>query len=202
MITFLTGLLAGKNEHRAVISVGGVGFETIISLTTYRDLPRIGELVTLHTQLLVREDDLSLCGFSKEDEREMFRILMGVSGVGAKMAMDILSSLPVNRIVEAVQKEEIALFCQIPGIGKKRAERFLFHLKQSTHPILTHPVVTKSGESIPPLPKSDNIQEAMAALEALGFKPHEAQRAIVEAVSNLGEAATVSELIKEGLRYR
>lgn len=202
MITFLSGILAAKNEHRAVVNVGGVGFEALISLSTYRDLPRVGEPVTLHTHLLVREDDISLCGFAHENEREMFRILFSVSGIGAKMAMDVLSNLPVNRIVEAVQREEAALLCQIPGIGKKRAERLLFNLKQLTHPLLISPLPAPAGESAPSLPQNASIQEAIAALEALGCKPHEAHRAIVEAVSKLGEEASVSALIKEGLHQR
>ncbi len=201
MITFLSGVLASKRENSAVIKIGGVGFEVAISVSTYRELPRVGEPVTLHTHLLVREDNLSLCGFALEDEREMFRILLGVSGVGAKMAMDVLSSLPVNRIVEAVQKEETALLCQIPGIGKKRAERLLFNLKQLNHALLLAPVST-SGKAAEEVLDNDHVREAISALEALGCKPHEAHRAIGEAVAVLGEEAGASELIKEGLRHR
>lgn len=202
MITFLSGILAAKQEHRAVIDVGGVGFEAAISLTTYRELPRVGEPVTLQTHMLVRDDEISLCGFAQEEEREMFRILLGVNGVGAKVAMDILSSLPVGRIVEAVQREEIALLCQIPGIGKKRADRLLFNLKQINHPLLLSPVSSQEGVPVRPALQNENVREAVAALEALGFKPYEAQRAISEAISQLGERATVSDLIKEGLRRR
>lgn len=202
MITFLSGILAAKQEHRAVINVSGVGFEAAISLITYRELPHTGEPVTLHTHMLVREDEISLCGFAQEEEREMFRILLGISGVGVKMAMDILSSLPVRRIVEAVQREDFALFCQIPGIGKKRADRLLFNLKQLTHPLLTAPLSMKEGIPAPSLPKNANVQEAIEALEALGCKPFEAHRAVAEAISQLGEQASVSDLIKEGLRRR
>ena len=202
MITFLSGVLASKSENSAVIDIGGVGLEAAISVSTYRELPRVGESVTLHTHLLVREDNLSLCGFALEDEREMFRILLGVSGVGAKMAMDVLSSLPVNRIVEAVQKEETALLCQIPGIGKKRAERLLFNLKQLNHALLLAPVVASSDQATAEIPDNDNIREAISALEALGCKPHTAHRAIGEAISILGEDVGTSELIKEGLRHR
>ena len=202
MITFLSGVLASKTENRAVVDVGGVGFEAAISLSTYRELPRAGEPVTIHTHLLVREDEISLCGFAALEEREMFRILLGVSGVGAKMAMDVLSSLPVNRIVEAVQKEETALLCQIPGIGKKRAERLLFNMKQISHPLLLAPVSSTGEDKKPSVPQSDSIREAIAALEALGVKTQDAHRAIGEAVSRLGENAEVSQLIKEGLHYR
>ncbi|MBN2329520.1 MAG: Holliday junction branch migration protein RuvA [Candidatus Omnitrophica bacterium] len=202
MITFLSGVLAAKKESSAVVSVGGVGFEAAVSLSTYRELPRIGEPVTLHTHLIVREDEISLCGFAKEEEREMFRILLGVSGVGVKMAMDILSSLPAGRIVDAVQRSDSAVLCQIPGIGKKRAERLIFNLKQLTHPLLLAPAAGMEVKTTAALPQNEAIREAVAALEALGCKPFEAQRAIVEAVSILGEQAAVSALIKEGLHRR
>ncbi|MGC9329868.1 MAG: Holliday junction branch migration protein RuvA [Candidatus Hinthialibacter sp.] len=202
MITFLTGVLAAKREYSAVVNVGGVGFEAAVSLSTYRELPRVGEPVTLYTHLIVREDDISLCGFATEEEREMFRILLSVSGVGVKMAMDILSSLPAGRIVDAVQRGDSVVLCQIPGIGKKRAERLLFNLKQMNHPLLLAPAVGEPAKTAAALPQNEAIREAVAALEALGCKPFEAHRAIAEAVSLLGEQSSVSALIKEGLHHR
>ena len=116
--------------------------------------------------------------------------------------MDVLSGLPVNRIIEAIQKNEVALICQIPGIGKKRAERLLFDLNQLKHPLLQMPFGVSTHSEILSLPKSERVQESIQALEALGFKPQTAYRAISEAIAKLGEGAEVSELIKEGLKYR
>lgn len=202
VIAFLSGILAYKCENLAVINVGGVGFNVNIPLTVYRELPRVGEPVTLHTHLIVREDDLSLYGFLSTEDREVFLILLGVSGVGAKMATDVISHLPVNRLVESVQKGESVLLCQVPGIGKKRAEKLIFELKRSKHPILLAPISTRDGKKSPALPENERVSEAIAALEALGCKPYEAYRAISEAVEQLGTDAEVSQLIKEGLRHR
>ncbi|RJP31178.1 MAG: Holliday junction branch migration protein RuvA [Candidatus Omnitrophota bacterium] len=202
MITFLTGKLADKNEHSAVIDVGGVGFKVSIPLSTYRELPRHGESVTLHTHLAVREDEFQLYGFATEDEREVFLILLSVSGVGAKMAIDVVSHLPVERLVEAIRKNEHALLCQVPGIGKKRAERIVFDLKNTKHPLfLRHAFASKGGES-KSIPSNQHVTEAVEALIALGCKPLEAQRAIAEAIHVLSEDAEVASLIKEGLRRR
>jgi len=202
VIAFLSGKLAEKREDLAVIAVGGVGFNVVIPLTVYRELPRVNEPVTLHTHTIVREDDISLYGFTTREERETFRILLGVSGVGAKMAIDVISHLPVNRLIESVQKGEGALLCQVPGIGKKRAEKLIFELKRSKHPLLLAPIQTTDGSPKTPIPESGNISEAIAALEALGCKPHEAHRAISEAIEHLGNDADVSKLVKEGLRRR
>ncbi|HOJ60233.1 MAG TPA: Holliday junction branch migration protein RuvA [bacterium] len=202
MISFLTGQLALKRENLAVVNVGGVGFKVTIPISTYRELPREGEPVTLQTILLVREDDLSLYGFATEEERDMFKLLQSISGVGAKLAMDVLSSLPVSRIVEAVQTGNTALFCQVPGIGKKRAERFLFDLRQLSHPLLLTPVMPGARRSPMAAATNERVREAIEALLALGCKPQEAQNAIAQAVSLLGEEAEVTELVKEGLRHR
>ena len=165
MIAFLSGLLKSKTEEHAVIDVGGVGFKVAVPLSTYRELPRIGEPVTLHTILWVREDDLRLYGFASEEEREMFQVLLGVKGVGAKMAIDIVSFMPVARLVEAIRKDQPALLCQIPGIGKKRAERLIFDLKNNSHPLFLRPVAVAAGKM---LPRNERVTEAIEALMALG----------------------------------
>ena len=202
MITFLSGILANKQDHLAVIDVNGVGFHVVIPISTYRELPKVGDPVTIHTKLILREDDISLYGFATEQERQMFDILMTVSGVGCKMAIDVLSALPVFRIVEAVQKEEIALLCQIPGIGKKRAEKLVFDLKRQKHPLLLSPVSYGETQSTSPAATSLSAREALDALLALGCKPPEAHHAVAEAVKHLGENAPVQELIREALKHR
>lgn len=202
MIHFLSGILEHKNDQYAIVNIGGVGFRVRISIQSYRDLPKTGEPVILHTYLVMREDGLSLYGFLTEEERELFQILIGISGVGAKVAMDVLSGLPVHRIIEAVQKNEAAVLCQIPGIGKKRAERLLFDLKQVKHPFMQIPVGEPSHLAAPLPPQNDKMKESILALEALGFKPQSAYRAISAAVAKLGENADVSELIREGLKHR
>ncbi len=202
MITTLTGTLAYKTEQTAVIEVGGIGFQVSIPLSTYRELPRTGEPVTLHTHLVVKEDEFVLYGFATEEEREVFRILFSVNGVGAKMAIDVVSHLPVERLVESIQNNEHALLCQVPGIGKKRAERILFDLKNANHPLLLRQAMALKSKEAKSLPANQKCTEAIEALIALGCKPFEAQKAVTEAVNIVGENAETTEIIKEGLRHR
>jgi len=200
MITFLSGILRAKTEESAVIDVGGIGYYVHIPLSTYRELPRTGEIVFLHTFLVLREEDVRLFGFASEEEREMFQILLGVNGVGAKMAIDAISHLPVPQLVEAISKEQVSLLCRIPGIGKKRAERLIFDLKNKNHPLFLRAFTTSVvGRTAL---QSQTAAEAVEALIALGCKPLEAQRAVAEALNVLGETAAMSDLIKEGLRRR
>lgn len=200
MIDFLTGTLTDKREDFAIIGVGGVGFRVNIPLSTYRELPRSGEAVHLFTVLIVREDDMKLFGFATETERDLFNILSSLSGVGGKLAMDILSYVPAIVLAQAVQHNEPALLCQAPGVGKKRAEKIIFELSRQKHPLLLSPVPSEPGGK--EVPASDANIEAHEALLALGLKPADAQRTLSKAVETLGAEANVSALIKEALKYR
>lgn len=200
MIDFLTGTLTDKRETYAIVGVGGVGFRVNIPLSTYRELPRSGEAVHLFTVLIVREDDMKLFGFATETERDLFNILSSLSGVGGKLAMDILSYVPAMVLAQAVQRNEPALLCQAPGVGKKRAEKIIFELSRQKHPLLLSPIQTEPGGK--ELPVTDASQEAHEALLALGLKPADAQRTLSRAVETLGAEADVSALIKEALKYR
>lgn len=202
MISFLRGTLSAKSLDHAVIDVGGVGFQVWISLTTYRELPREKEPLTLHTALVLREDDIKLYGFYSQDERELFHLLTSLSGIGAKMALDILSHTTIQQIVDAVQKNQPALLGKIPGIGKKRAERLVFDLRQIQTPLLQTPASQLGRQDSSVFAGDGPLQEAMEALQALGLKPQEAQKAVASAVAHLGEDASVQDLIREGLKRR
>lgn len=205
MIHFLSGILAYKSDDSAVIAVGGVGFKVSIPVTTYRELPHINGQVTLHTYLHLREDEIRLFGFATEEEREMFEVLLGVSGVGAKMAVDIISYLPAEQFVKAVQTDDLTLLCQAPGIGKKRAERLVFDLKNSKHPLFLRPVASaKPNDGLPDQALTGNsAKEAVSALIALGLKPVDAQRAVSKALEIFPTPSPdVSLLIKEALKHR
>lgn len=202
MITSLSGILVEKTQDYAVVSVGGIGFRVTIPLTTFRELPRVDDPITLHTYLYLREDEIRLYGFYSEEEREMFELLMTVSGVGAKMAVDVVSYLPVSQFVRAVQHAESALLCQAPGIGKKRAERLIFDLKNSKHPLFLRVALSGDGRERPAVLHQGRVMESVEALMTLGLKPMEAQRAIAEAVKTLGENAEVKDLVREGLKHR
>ncbi len=202
MIHFLRGVLARKTDSLAVIDINGVGFEVWIPLMTYHALPKVGEECMLHTMMLVREDDIRLFGFSSPEERELFRLFLGLQGVGTKMAMDILSYISQEQLVETIQRNDLTILCQVPGVGKKRAEKILFELQRINNPILHSTAFRKEQSTESIAPTSSNAQEAVEALLALGMKIAEAQKAVQAAQSELDENVSVSELIKVALRNR
>jgi Holliday junction DNA helicase RuvA len=208
MIHFLSGTVASKSDDSAVIAVGGVGFHVTIPITTYRELPPINGNVLLHTYLHLREDEIRLFGFASEAEREMFEVLISVSGVGAKMAVDVISVLSAEQFIHAVQSNDLTLLCQAPGIGKKRAERLVFDLKNSKHTFFMRPLSTTkskdgSKDSLPIEFTGNSAKEAVAALTALGLKPFDAQRAVSKALESFDDTSPdVSLLIKESLKHR
>ena len=181
------------------MQVGGVGFQLWISLMTW-DLPKVDEEVKLHTTLILQEDDLKLYGFSTLRKGSLSGAAQ-ISGIGPKMALDILSNITIENLANAVKKNEPALLVGIPGIGKKRAEKLMFDLQRVKSTVFLQPFTSSSGKELS-LPKNARANEAVDALTALGLRPIDAQRAVAEAVQHLGEDATVEDLIKEGLRRR
>jgi len=202
MIHFLRGVLAQKTDSKAVIDINGVGFEVWIPLMTYHALPKVGEECMLHTMMIVREDDIRLFGFSTPDERELFRLFLGLQGVGTKMAMDILSHVSQEQLIETIQRNELSILCQVPGVGKKRAEKILFELQRVNNPILHTPINRSAVSEESFVPSTSVAQEAVEALLALGMKLPEAQKAVKAAQSELDDNADISVLIKVALRNR
>ena len=131
MFAFLTGVLEEKDNNIAVINCNGVGFEVNVSDTTIYELPNIGEMATIYTYMAVREDAITLFGFASREEKSAFLKLTSVSGIGGKMAIVILSAMPVADLIEAIVTENIRLLSSIKGLGKKTAERLVVELKNS-----------------------------------------------------------------------
>ncbi len=197
MITHLRGLLAHKAPTRAVVEVGGVGYELSISLTTYDGLPAAGSPVEILAHTHVREDQLALFGFLQEAEREMFRLLIGISGIGPNLALTILSGLSVDDLARAIQEERAGDLTRVRGIGPRTAQRVVVDLKDRIRrPLRTGPEAAQEAGS-------DDLDEAMLALEALGFTGPAARKALEAVRSRLGEGeASVQALIKGALRER
>jgi len=193
----LRGTLAEKQPPHLLLDVGGVGYEVEVPMTTLYRLPAQGEIVTLHTHLVVREDAHLLYGFGEKRERELFRELIRLNGVGPKLALALMSSLEVDELVRCVQAQDTAALVKVPGVGKKTAERLLVELKDRF----------KAWESLPGiaplvLPNQAAVAasaeaDAVSALVALGFKPQEASRAVA-AVE--GEDLSSEELIRRALK--
>ncbi len=198
MIGRLRGTLAEKQPPHLLLEVGGVGYELEVPMTTLYRLPTVGEPVTLYTHLVVREDAQLLYGFSAKRERELFRELVRLNGVGPKLALALMSGLEVDELVACVQAQDTSVLVRVPGVGKKTAERLLVELKDrfkvwETMPAIAPLVVDRPSE----VPAASAGNDAVSALVALGFRPQEASRAVA-AVQAPGRAA--EELIRLALK--
>ncbi|VVE04496.1 Holliday junction branch migration protein RuvA [Pandoraea soli] len=188
MIGRISGTLLEKNPPHILVDCQGVGYEISVPMSTFFNLPNLGERVTLLTQFIVREDAQLLFGFGSPDERNTFRELLKISGVGARTALAILSGMSVADIAQAVTLQESGRLTKIPGIGKKTAERLLLELKGK----LGAQLGTVPGAVTPHDHKSDVVN----ALLALGYSDKEA----LAAVKNVPDGTSVSDGIKHALK--
>ncbi len=168
MIGRITGTLLGIEHQTALLDVGGVGYEIECPISTLCELPAAGEIVTLLTHFVVREDAQLLFGFLTHDDRESFRVLIKISGVGPKLAIGVLSGLSGEELAAAVERDDVATLTRLPGVGKKTAERLLVELRGR---------MTSTGHT-QSLVGSSPIEEAVLGLIALGYKETEARKAI------------------------
>jgi len=188
MIGRLTGILVEKNPPQLLLDVQGVAYEVDVPMSTFYNLPVVGERIALFTHLVVREDAHLLFGFATEHERRAFRQLVKISGVGARTALSVLSGLSVTELAQAVTLQESGRLTKIPGIGKKTAERLLLELKDKLGADLTGAV----GVNRAPAASSDILH----ALLALGYSDKEA----IAAVKKLPEGLAVGDGIRQALK--
>jgi Holliday junction DNA helicase RuvA len=190
MIASLQGTVTAMDQASVVVLVSGVGFRVFVPQTLLDGLSGPGQEVTLHTHLHVRENELTLYGCSTEEELALFRLLLGVSGIGPKVALSILSSLPPDRLQAAIAQEDVAMLARVPGIGPKTARKLVFDLKDKVAAMLP------AGEPRPVLTEAD--ADLIAALTSLGYSVVEAQ----EAIRHLpGEALPLEERVRLALAY-
>jgi len=198
MIVSLRGKLIEAGVLRVVIESSGVGYEVNVPVTTAERLPKLGAEVCLLIHHVFREDGQALYGFAVAEEREFFKLLVEkVSGVGPKMALNILSRLSLPVLRDAIIRGDVALLSQCPGVGKKTAERLVMELKDKVGLEGSAPSVATlaPAAALAPTPASD----ALAALVALGFKPADADKGVRTAVAKLGPGATADQLVKAAL---
>lgn len=177
MIGLLRGKILVKQAPNLILDVAGVGYEISAPMTTFYQLPEIGAEVVLHTHLLVREDAQLLYGFICETDRRLFRTLIKVSGVGAKLALALLSGLSADEIAQTVQANDVSRLTAVPGIGKKTAERLLIELRDRLDDWTDAKTQTDSPR-MAVSPASNALKDAISALIALGYKPPEASRLV------------------------
>ena len=187
MIARLKGILLEKTPPHVVIDCNGVGYECEVPMSTFYNLPNIGEMLTLLTHFVVREDAQLLYGFGTERERATFRQLLKVNGIGAKSALSILSGLSVEDLIQAIALQETGLLTRVPGVGKKTAERLLLELKDKFS------VEGLSGNANAPKSAASDV---LNALVSLGYNEKEALLAVKQLAPDVG----VSEGIKLALK--
>ena len=197
MIARLTGMLAAKSPTEALLDVHGVGYVLSIPLSTYETLGATGSPVTLLTYLHVREDILQLYGFATEAERESFRLLISVSGIGPRMAQGILSGIPVRELREHLAAGNLTALTAIPGIGRKLAERLVVELRDRVARIEFAPgTAPGAGDG-----QGEAKAEALLALTSLGYSRQAAETAVRAALAETDrQETTVEGLIKAALR--
>ncbi|TGG93927.1 Holliday junction branch migration protein RuvA [Natronospirillum operosum] len=177
MIGHLKGTLSAKQPPEILLDVQGVGYELLVPMTTYYQLPATGEPVSLWTHLSVREDAHTLFGFAQEGERRLFRTLIKVNGIGPKLALSILSAIEPDDFARYIEQESVNQLVKIPGVGKKMAERLVLELKGK----LTHADGTAAelgGLAAAMAEGGDPVDDAESALIALGYKPVQAAKMI------------------------
>ena len=194
MIAHLKDRLASTGIDHAVIDVAGVGYLVGASSRTLAALGAIGEAVTIHTEMLVAEDSIRLMGFAEAGERDWFRHLTSVQGVGARVALAILSTLAPDELGTAVARQDKAMVARANGVGPKLAERIVRELKDKAG------TVALGGGASAPIAATGAAADAVSALGNLGFKPAEAAAAVKAAEDELGANATLDALVRLALR--
>ena len=195
MIGFLRGKLVKKQPPLLILDVKGVGYEIEAPMTTFYVLPKTGSEIEIYTHLVVRDDAHLLFGFATENERLLFRNLIKVNGVGAKMALTILSGIEANEFSQCIQNNNAERLTKLPGIGKKTAERLIIEMRDRIENIPKLATIQKNGNMDK---RSNPADEAISALISLGYKPAEASKYVL-AITNDGMSS--EELIREALKH-
>ena len=191
MIAHLRGVLLSKHPNQAVVETAGVGYEVNISVPTFSEMPSSGSEVALHIHTHVREDALTLYGFLRITEKQLFEKLITVSGIGPKLAITILSGMPANEMAGAIRGNDVARLTRIPGIGKKTAERMVLELRDKLPEV--------AGISTPAVPSLNAVEEdVLSALVNLGYQRPAAERALTSAARN-GQRGTFDVLFRHAL---
>jgi Holliday junction DNA helicase RuvA len=177
MIAHLRGKLIARHPNQAIVETGGVGYDVVISVPTFSELPSLGSEVSLHIHTHVREDQIALYGFLRAEEKQLFEKLITVSGIGPKLAITILSGMPADEMVNAIRGNDVARLTKIPGIGKKTAERMVLELRDKL-PVATAQAVQVASVLSP-------VQEdVLSALVNLGYQRVAAEKALSGADKN------------------
>jgi holliday junction DNA helicase RuvA len=199
MYHYLNGKISEKTPVAVILDVNGIGYEVRVSLSTFSSLPNLGENVKLFTHFVVREDAQLLYGFGTEEEREAFRLLISVSGIGPKLAITLLSGVTLPELKRAIQEKNIPVLTAISGIGQKTAERVIIELKDKIGKAET----PAGKELVHDANVSDQmVEDSILALVSLGYTKPKAKEAIQKTLKALqGKKSSVEEIIRAGLKH-
>jgi len=197
MIASLTGRLAFKAPTYLVLDVHGVGYEVFIPLSTYYGLPSLSESISLSVHTHVREDAIQLFGFLTSQEKDAFVLLTSVSGVGPKLALSVLSALPVSDLVSAIQSENVERLTTVPGIGNKSASRLVLELKDKVGRL--HPGPASANDSLGQ-GQDVTFDDALSVLVNLGYRPQDAKEALKQVKKSNPESIALKDMIRECLK--
>lgn len=199
MFAFLKGSLIEVRAQKIILDVNGIGYEIYIPASVLTRLPQLGSAVLLHTCFVVRENSQALYGFLSHHEKEMFEVLINVSGIGPKLGLSIIGHLPLDVIQEAISRNDIVTISKVPGIGKKMAEKLIVELRDKL-PGLFSSNPSDYSVSIPLDSRSQVIQDAMSALTNLGYSQIKAKKAIEQVIEKSEEEYDLTTLITLSLK--
>ena len=198
MIALISGKIVYKGISHVVIDAHGVGYRIFIPLTTFYELPEAGQIITLHVHTHVKQDAINLFGFYTVQERDLFQLMLSVSGIGPKMSMNILSGISVPEMLRAISSGDVRKLISIPGLGKKLAERLILELKEKV-------VKKMMAEEMPALDNQQKINEiiredVLSALINLGYKSNIAQDALDKVLYTSAKELAMDQLLKKTLK--
>lgn len=199
MFAYLKGILTLSQPSQVVLEVNGVGYILFIPCRVYGELPPLGQAVQFYTSFVVREFSHALYGFLSSQERDIFDVLMNISGVGPKLALSLIGHLSFAELQSAVVNQNVPNLCRVPGVGKKTAERLIVELKDK----LPSLAVLDPGEYAVDQadPKARHVQDAMLALINLGYNQSTAQKAVKQSLKDLPDDSDLAALIRVALKH-
>jgi Holliday junction DNA helicase RuvA len=199
MIALISGKIVYKGISNVIVDVQGVGYRVFIPLTTFYELPGAGEAITLHVHTNVKQDAINLFGFYTDEERDLFQLMISVSGIGPKIAMNILSGISARDLMLAISGGNVAKLVNIPGVGKKMAERLILELKEK---VVKKMMAGKAPEGGIQSSADDMIAEdVLSALVNLGYKSNVARDALDKALRSSEEELGMDKLLKKTLKF-
>ncbi len=198
MIALISGKIIHKGISHVIVDVQGVGYRVFIPLTTFYELPEAGQAITLHVHTNVKQDAIHLFGFYTDQERDLFQLMISVSGIGPKIAMNILSGIAARDLINAISNGHVSKLVNVPGVGKKMAERLILELKEK---VLKKMMVDKSLETGVRTDADDMMMDdVLSALVNLGYKNSVAQDALDKAMRSCDEKPEMDKLLKKTLK--